>query len=160
ATEGIHLKLLSALGLPRCQDDGLEWLAKQEMQLRTGQANDALHELRLALADKAVLFCTNVRHSSSQATTSRAWGRVMAVDATVNKFAKIYRVSRRAMLALGASNDILARYQVLTKDHLKVSSAVAEPNARGHRNDTLPWFWSMDVARDTEADDWMMECKA
>ncbi|KAF8833168.1 hypothetical protein BDN67DRAFT_873472, partial [Paxillus ammoniavirescens] len=61
------------------------------------------------------------------------------------------------MVALGASNDILAQYQVLTKDHLKVSSAVAEPNARGHMNDTLPWFWSMDVARDAEADNWMME---
>ncbi|KAF8835197.1 hypothetical protein BDN67DRAFT_913465, partial [Paxillus ammoniavirescens] len=62
-----------------------------------------------------------------------------------------------AMVALGASNDILARYQALTKDHLKVSSAVAKLNARGHRNDTLPWFWSMDVTRDAEADDWMME---
>lgn len=158
--ETIHLPLPSVLGPQKCQEDGLDWLAKEEKQLRTGQANDALHELRLALADKAVLFCTDVRHASSQATTSRAWGRVMAVDATVNKFAKIYRASRRAMVALGASNSMLARYQVLSKDHLKVSSAVAEPNARGHRNDALPWFWSMDVARDAEANDWMMECKA
>ncbi|KAF8833724.1 hypothetical protein BDN67DRAFT_1017247 [Paxillus ammoniavirescens] len=157
AIKGIHLPLPSVLGLPRCRDDGLEWLAKQEIQLRTGQANDALHKLRLTLADKAVLFHTDVRHSSSQATTSRAWVRVTAVDATVNKFAKIYRVSQRAMVALSVSNDILAWYQALTKDHLKVSSAVAKPNARGHRNDTLPWSWSMDVARDAEADDWMME---
>ncbi|KAF8834895.1 hypothetical protein BDN67DRAFT_870722, partial [Paxillus ammoniavirescens] len=68
-----------------------------------------------------------------------------------------YWASQRVIVALSASNDILAQYQVLTKDHLKVSSTVAEPNARGHRNDTLPWFWSMDVARDAEADDWMME---
>ncbi|KAF8833304.1 hypothetical protein BDN67DRAFT_1017717 [Paxillus ammoniavirescens] len=73
-TEGIHLPLPLVLGLPRCQDDSLEWLAKQEMQLRTGQVNDALHKLHLALADRAVLFRTDVRHSSSQATTSRAWG--------------------------------------------------------------------------------------
>ncbi|KIK72611.1 hypothetical protein PAXRUDRAFT_180339, partial [Paxillus rubicundulus Ve08.2h10] len=63
-------------------DDSLEWLAEQEMQLRTGQANDALRELCLALADKVMLFCTNVRHSSSQTTTSRAWGQVMAVGAS------------------------------------------------------------------------------
>ncbi|KIK73510.1 hypothetical protein PAXRUDRAFT_20769 [Paxillus rubicundulus Ve08.2h10] len=74
AAESIHLLLLSALGVQRCQDDSLEWLAAQEIQLRMGQANDALHELHLALADKAMLFCTDVRHSSSQATSSRAWG--------------------------------------------------------------------------------------
>ncbi|KIK75530.1 hypothetical protein PAXRUDRAFT_18923 [Paxillus rubicundulus Ve08.2h10] len=61
------------------------------------------------------------------------------------------------MIALGARNAILAQYQALSKNHLKVSSAVAKPNARGHRNDTLPWFWSMDVARDAEANNWMME---
>ncbi|KIK74421.1 hypothetical protein PAXRUDRAFT_19889 [Paxillus rubicundulus Ve08.2h10] len=61
------------------------------------------------------------------------------------------------MVALGANNDILARYQGLSKDHLKISGTVAEPNARGHKNDTLPWFWSMDVVRDAEANDWMME---
>ncbi|KAF8844258.1 hypothetical protein BDN67DRAFT_895006 [Paxillus ammoniavirescens] len=127
AAESIHLPLPSALSVQRCRDDSLEWLAEQEMQLRTGQANDALHELCLALADKAVLFRTNIRHSSSQAT---------------------------------ANDDILARYQGLSKDHLKISGVVAELNARGHRNDTLPWSWSMDVARDAEANDWMMECKA
>ncbi|KIK73880.1 hypothetical protein PAXRUDRAFT_177267, partial [Paxillus rubicundulus Ve08.2h10] len=74
ATKSIHLPLPSALSVQRCQDDSLEWLAEQEMQLRTGQANDTLHELHLALVDKAMLFRTNVRHSSSQATSSRAWG--------------------------------------------------------------------------------------
>ncbi|KIK72756.1 hypothetical protein PAXRUDRAFT_21622, partial [Paxillus rubicundulus Ve08.2h10] len=59
ATESIHLPFPSALGVQRCRDDGLEWLAEQEMQLRTGQANDTLHKLRLALADKAMLFRTN-----------------------------------------------------------------------------------------------------
>ncbi|KIK75478.1 hypothetical protein PAXRUDRAFT_18971 [Paxillus rubicundulus Ve08.2h10] len=74
AAESIHLPLPSALGVQRCRDDSLEWLAEQEMQLRMGQANDTLHELRLALADKAMLFRTNIRHSSSQAMSSRAWG--------------------------------------------------------------------------------------
>ncbi|KIK73879.1 hypothetical protein PAXRUDRAFT_117489, partial [Paxillus rubicundulus Ve08.2h10] len=68
-----------------------------------------------------------------------------------------YRASCQAMVALSANDDILAQYQGLSKDHLKISGAVAEPNARGHRNDTLPWFWSMDVARDAEANTWMME---
>ncbi|KAF8442797.1 hypothetical protein L210DRAFT_3396998 [Boletus edulis BED1] len=32
------------------------------------------------------------------------------------------------------------------------------PNARGHRNDKLAWFWSMDIPKDTEGSDWMSEC--
>ncbi|KIK80037.1 hypothetical protein PAXRUDRAFT_16006 [Paxillus rubicundulus Ve08.2h10] len=94
ATESIHLPLPLALSVQRCQDDSLEWLAEQEMQLRMGQANNTLHELCLALADKAMLFRTNVRHSSSQATSSRAWGQVTAINVAVNKFTNIYRASR------------------------------------------------------------------
>ncbi|KIK75276.1 hypothetical protein PAXRUDRAFT_173297 [Paxillus rubicundulus Ve08.2h10] len=157
AAESIHLLFPSALGLQRCRDDSLKWLVEQEMQLRMGQVNNALHKLHLALADKAMLFHTDARHSSSQATSSRAWGQVMAINVMVNKFTKIYRASCQAMVTLSASNDILAQYQALSKDHLKISGAVAKPNARGHRNDTLPWFWSMDTTRNAKANDWMME---
>ena len=38
----------------------MERLMEQELRLWTGQANDTLHEIRLALADKAVLFRTDV----------------------------------------------------------------------------------------------------
>ena len=47
----------------------------------------------------------------------------------------------------------------MKREDLKVSAAVADPNARGHRDDTLAWFWTMDVPWDTEVNDWMSECK-
>ncbi|KAG2099270.1 uncharacterized protein F5147DRAFT_582692, partial [Suillus discolor] len=34
---------------------------------------------------------------------------------------------------------------------------VADPNARGQRNATLPWFWSLDVQGDSVSSDWMNE---
>jgi len=40
---------------------GLETMASQELELRKGQANDALEELRLALRHKSLLFQTKVR---------------------------------------------------------------------------------------------------
>src|SRR6266481_883186 len=40
---------------------GLEPMAKQEMELRQGQANDALEGLRLALGQKALLYRSKVR---------------------------------------------------------------------------------------------------
>ena len=48
----------------------------------------------------------------------------------------------------------------LRREDLKVSAAVADPNAQGHRDDTLAWFWTMDVPWDTEVNDWMLECKS
>jgi hypothetical protein len=62
------------------------------------------------------------------------------------------------MINLGADEDICTRYQLLKDEDLKISAAATAPNSRGHRNDWLAWFWSMDVPRDTEADDWMSEC--
>ncbi|KAF8549476.1 hypothetical protein OG21DRAFT_1525780 [Imleria badia] len=64
---------------------------------------------------------------------------------------------RKAMLNLGANKETLLRYKPLKEEDLRVSSAAAAPNARGHRNDGLTWFWTMDVLRDTKRNSWMSE---
>ncbi|KIK78141.1 hypothetical protein PAXRUDRAFT_62486, partial [Paxillus rubicundulus Ve08.2h10] len=61
----------------------------------------------------------------------------------------------RAMISLRADEDTLVWYWALEKDHLKVSTAVLDPNAQGHWDSTLAWFWTMDVQRDAEVNDWM-----
>jgi hypothetical protein len=116
---------------------GAEGLLWQELRLHTGQANDAFHEVRIALANKAMLFRTDVHHASSYATTSRAWERVNAVDAVLSKHAAIYRRCRRAMVNLGVDEDVLTRYQLLKDAYLKITAAAATPNSRGNRNDRL-----------------------
>lgn len=153
------LPLPSTLGEAKCKLLGLHGLQEQELRLRAGQANDTLHEIRLALANKAVLFRTDVRHASSHATSSRAWGKVNAVEAAVSRYAAVYRRCRKAMVALGADETILNRYQLLKDKDLKVTAAASAPNARGRRNEILAWFWSIDVPRDTETSNWMSECR-
>ncbi|KIK73266.1 hypothetical protein PAXRUDRAFT_64550, partial [Paxillus rubicundulus Ve08.2h10] len=69
----------------------------------------------------------------------------------------VYRACQRAMISLGADEGTLVRYQVLEKEHLKVNMAVLDPNAQGHQDSTLAWFWTMDVQRDAEVNDWMSE---
>lgn len=153
------LPLPSMLGRSKCRDLGVERLMEQELRLRTGQANDTLHEIRLALAEKAVLFRTDVRHASSHQKTTRAWGKVTSVDGLLQRHASVYRRCRKAMIQLEADKAMLSRYQALRDEDLKVNTAAAAPNARGLRNEKLAWFWGMDVPRDTEANDWMSECK-
>ncbi|KAL4066523.1 hypothetical protein J3A83DRAFT_4189823 [Scleroderma citrinum] len=69
----------------------------------------------------------------------------------------MYGWCHNQMMVLGAGPDILDQYRELNRSDLKVSTAVTEPNARGHRGDTLAWFWTMDVPQNTAASDWMSE---
>ncbi|KAF8430922.1 hypothetical protein L210DRAFT_3508110 [Boletus edulis BED1] len=50
-----RIPIPSSLGLARCKRLGLDQLWDQEIRLRAGQANDALHEIRLSLANEGRL---------------------------------------------------------------------------------------------------------
>ncbi|KDQ56920.1 hypothetical protein JAAARDRAFT_194867 [Jaapia argillacea MUCL 33604] len=52
------LPLPSSMGLDECKRRKIGKLAELELQLRIGQANDALHEIRIALGHKSFLFRT------------------------------------------------------------------------------------------------------
>jgi len=151
------LPLPSYIGLLWCGALELNGLVEEELQLRQGQANDALHEIQLALADKAVLFRTEVRHGKNYAVTTHAWKKVLDLDTLVKRYSVIYNRCQKQMVALGADQSILDRYQILNKKDLTVSTVVSDPNARGHRHDSLAWFWTMDIPKDTNKNDWMSE---
>jgi hypothetical protein len=46
---------------------------------------------------------------------------------------------------LGALEEELRRYQVLNKEHLKVTTVHIDPSLRGQRDSSLAWFWTMDL---------------
>ncbi|KAG2086762.1 uncharacterized protein F5147DRAFT_659138 [Suillus discolor] len=142
--EKVVIPLPSNLGQDTCTAFGIDDLVKQELILREGQANDALQNIRVHLADKAVIFQKTVQVAKSQATSTRAWAQVHSVDRAVSIQASIYLKCRKQLCSLGADDALLRRYQALAKDHLK-------------RNDMLPWFWSLDVAGDSEGSDWLNE---
>ncbi|KAG1812986.1 hypothetical protein EV424DRAFT_1326828 [Suillus variegatus] len=118
-----------------------------------GQANNFLHNIRVHLADKADIFRKIVRVVKSQSTSSRAWSQVHSMDRAVS----IYSKCRSQLYKLGANDVLLKRYQPLAKEHLKVSTALANPNSQGQRNNMLAWFWSLDVEGDFDSSDWLNE---
>jgi hypothetical protein len=156
--EASFIPLPSNLGIDRCNEFGLTDLVGQEICLREGQANDALHAIRVNLAHKAVIFRKTVRVAKSQVTTTRAWTQVRSVENVISYNARIYSKCRKQLYKLGA-DQLLEKYRKLEKGDLKASTAIADPNARGQRNSTLPWFWSLDVKADTCSSDWMTECE-
>ncbi|KAG2738524.1 hypothetical protein P692DRAFT_201873906 [Suillus brevipes Sb2] len=127
-----------------------------EISLREGQANDSLHAIRVNLADKVVLFRTTVRSAKSQSRSTRAWARVHSVDRILHLNVHIYSKCRSQLVHLGA-DALLAKFWPLEKADLKATTVVADPNARGQRNSTLAWFWSIDVQGDSSSNDWMNE---
>ncbi|KAG2098276.1 uncharacterized protein F5147DRAFT_656156 [Suillus discolor] len=56
--ETMVIPLPSNIGIERCAQWGVADLVLQEISLKEGQANDALHAIRVNLADKAILFHT------------------------------------------------------------------------------------------------------
>lgn len=132
---------------------------EKELTLRQGQANDALHNLRIGLGQKSLIFRKQVRVANSQQKKTRAWSELNAIESSVRRYAQIYNKARKAMIRLGADTQLLGRYRILKRSELKASTVIATPNGAGQRNAHLAWFWTMDIQRDTENDNWMEECK-
>ncbi|KAG1884743.1 hypothetical protein F4604DRAFT_1919247 [Suillus subluteus] len=133
------------LGVDRCRRCMAEDLIPLEMLLHEGQANDTLHNLRIHLCNKAVLFRTAVRQAKSQALKTRAWSQVTSVQQAVSLHASIYTKTRKQMMKLEPGQDQLQKFKPLLCEQLKISTAVGDPNARGQRNESLAWFWSVEV---------------
>jgi hypothetical protein len=162
--ENLQLLLPSSLGKQLCNDYELLDLAQHELELRIGQANDALQELRVDLAHKAYLYRTKVREANNQTTKLRSLDHVHVIEESVKAHAAVYKLARKAMVQLGASQSVLNKYQDLCAADLKVKTHVHDPSIHGQRNSHLAWFWTIDVQnKDIESSmnsGWMDECNS
>jgi hypothetical protein len=156
--EKTKLLLPSELGTRLLTNAGLSKLIKTELDLRIGQANDALHGIRIAVGQKSVHFRTQVRNAKTQSRKTRAWDGVNALEVAIKQYSAVYSAARRALVHLGASAEVLKKYKLLRRDDLRASTLIVDPNIPGQRNAKLSWFWSIDVNRDTLNNSWMQEC--
>ncbi|KAA1478357.1 hypothetical protein DENSPDRAFT_854906 [Dentipellis sp. KUC8613] len=156
--ERLSLTLPSTVG-PRLREGRTyTTLRSCEIKLREGQMNDHLHELRLALAQKSCVYRLHVRHSKSQATVTRAWNKVSAVDHVIQQHARVYGVARKALVTLNAPEELLKTYQELRQDQLQAQTYVIDPRIIGQRNLSLPWFWHLNVGKTGTASQYMTDC--
>lgn len=158
AVENTVLLLPSALGYQACMAANLSAVVEKEIQLRQGQANDALQGVRLAIGQKAFLFCKRMRTAPSKVKKAAVWDDIHLLDTSLKHHRKVYNMAIKAMHNLGAAPDIIARYKPLTDEDLKASTVLINSNERGHRNDHLPWFWRLNVNAEEGESDILMEC--
>lgn len=60
---------------------------------------------------------------------------------SIDHAAKVYQVARNVMLTLSALAPVLKTFQLLQKEDLKASTAVADSNRRNQRQEELSWIW-------------------
>lgn len=158
--ESISLMLPCSIGYEHADRCGITHLIRQELELREGQANEALHNLRYELGHKALLMRTTLRNANSQRTGTRARAEVAKAITKVGQYQKTYLRARRAIRKLTPSMAILARFRPLTMEDMKMPGDWVEENRVGQRSDEMAWFWRLDLDKDVTDGSWMEECES
>lgn len=150
--------LPSTLGHHACNELKLHSLVEKELALRQGQANDALHAIRIAIGEKSFRFRKQLRNATSKIQKTRSWDSIHTASGRLKQARNIYRQARQAMVNLKLSPEILETYKPLTPKDTCTNTAVQEPNARGQRNKELSWIWKMPGLNLGETS-FLMECE-
>ena len=157
--EWVRLGLPSSFSLAERTKMGMGHLRGIEMELREGQANDALEALRAGLAEKSLRFRTEVKPAKSQKTANKAWDSIHRADIQIKAAVRSYRLARNALEGLGARKQLLDQYQEIQKKDLKMSRDIVEENRVGQRSSELAWFWRLDQKLDGNRGEFLKECK-
>ncbi|KAI6014642.1 hypothetical protein EDC04DRAFT_2953252 [Pisolithus marmoratus] len=117
ASELMSIWMPSAIGAAKLTELGLHDLLKEERELRIGQANNCLDQLRTDLGNKAMLYQQNFRTENSTREGTRT--------------KKESKRARQAILRLDPDGNMAAKYQEILPEDLAGTSKVA-------------WFWAID----------------
>lgn len=158
--EKMQLMMPSSLNRADIFRLNLEALAAQELELRKGQANDSLENLRLQLAHKALLWKTKVQAANTTKKRTRAWDDIKKARDRVEQHVRSYHRARRALINLGANLDVMERYKSIERSDLALSGDVVDPGRLGQRNDSLAWFWRQGGSHPEQNNQWMQECES
>ncbi|KAI6107201.1 hypothetical protein EDD16DRAFT_1523372 [Pisolithus croceorrhizus] len=127
----------SSIGAAKLTELGQHDLVKEERELRIGQSNDCLDQLRTDLGNKAMA-------ANSTREGTRTENEIQKVVARVNKHVRSYQRARQAILRLDPDAVIAEKYQEILPEDLVVSKEVTEENRFGQGTSKLAWFWVMD----------------
>lgn len=136
----------------------LEPLKSVERELRKGQANDSLEGLRIGLANKSLLFMTNVNQSTSTKQSTRAWASVRNAQTQILFHARSYQRSWQALKCVGTLEDMDV-YQKLNEGDLVTVKDITMAKRFGQGSDRLAWFWRIGPTEDALTGEWMEECE-
>ena len=133
-------------------------LQEQELQLRRGQANDALQAIRLLIGQKSFQFTSNMRNVDLAALVTRPRAAIEALGRSISAHRRVYNKCRTAMIALNMPpGELTAVYQEIEDRDVRTDTSIQEPNQPGSAQQTLSWIFTASQGLSPEQD-FMEEC--
>lgn len=155
--EHIKLPIPSAMAASVREQHQVSKLARKELVLRNGHANDTLQALQLALGQKSFQFRQHLRPAQGKVQTTRAWAAIQSVNEGISHHCRVYSLCRQAMISLGLQETDEV-YRPLMKEDVRTSTAVMHPNSPGLSQNKLSWIWTVQMA-DQERNNYLNECE-
>jgi len=121
-------------------------LSKTELRLRKKQASRFITALREIIAEKSFQYTHIIREAPRKAVITRARNTIIKLNLKIAFYCKLYCRCRAALIRLGADEETLDIYRTMTRQDVKASSAIMNPNAPGSTSLSLSWIWQMSPA--------------
>jgi len=132
-------------------------LRQLEKGLRVGQADDALKQLRKALALRLVLQREARKNHGPEYFRSQA--AIKRADKDIDFAADRYRAAYLALTTLGMGEES-RRFKPLTPQDFTMANVFKtdRPLGRGYETEEIPWIWRMEgVGAGVDGDNWLNE---
>lgn len=125
-------------------------LSNVELRLRKNQAIRYIMALREVIAEKSFQYSHVIRVAPRKQVLTRARKAILRLNDKISFYSRMYSRCRAALLRLAADSEI-SQFQILTKQDVKASSAVMDPNVPGSTSVSLSWIWQVSTAEDSPA---------
>jgi hypothetical protein len=126
--------------LPSNGNIGPEY-AELEISHRVSHADHHLNRIRDLIAEKSFQYSHVIRVSPRKGVNTHSRGTVKRLNLQISIQCRLYTQCRSCLLKLGADPVTMYRFQTLTIDDVKASTAIVNPNEPGSTRIKLSWIW-------------------
>ena len=153
--EHIPLQLPSTQGRDACVASQRTGLMEQEIELRTGQANDALSQIRLGLNYKAYLW-KEYKQTDNYKMNTQSSTALRAAEHNIQQHVAAYSLAFRALTSL----DQQGLFKPIEKEDLYLNPNIVKQNRIGQSKVALSWIWRTgQLSKDESEDTWRQKSK-
>lgn len=133
---------------------------KVELSLRVKQATRYLSAIREAVAEKSFQYSHVMRGTHSKAIRTRSRAVIGKATDRISHHCRVYSRARAAMVRLGADEPTLNTFRLLSREDVKASTAILNPNIPGSSTIRLSWIWETKGKMAGSSPDAMRECRS
>ena len=144
--------------LPSTHMPNADALRKSEMRLRIKQAAQYLTAVREAVAEKSFQYSHVMRVAPTKGVRTRSRALITKINDRIGYCCRVYRCARAALVRLNADDQTLNKFQCLSAEDVKSSTAILDPNTPGASSQRLSWIWQKRSGAAVSVPESMLEC--